>query len=117
MLNDPALAGTCNVSWGTSSNGLIACTGVVGTGLRKLLSGDVAIGESASFHMGDDTEELGTGRNASANHSYHTLRVSVKRQSETVSSASAGRYSGSCDVPCRIRASPRRQREPQASLP
>ena len=96
---DPLLTGTCNVSWGISNNGLAACIGVVGAALKKVLSGDMLIGESVSFQMGDDTDELGTGRNASANHSYHTLRVSVNRQSETVSSASAGRYSGSCGVP------------------
>ena len=65
--------------------------GVLADGLRKLLSGEGLIGDSESFQMGDDTEELGTGRNASAYHSYHILRASVSRQSDTVSSASAGR--------------------------
>ena len=87
--------GTSSVRCGTSNSGLVAIVGVdtAEPGLRNallLLSGEGDSGESASRHTGDDTDELGTGRNASAYHSYHTLRVSVSRHSETVSSQSAG---------------------------
>jgi hypothetical protein len=37
----------------------------------------------------------GTGRNASADHSYQTCRVFVSRQRETVTSELLGRYNGS----------------------
>ena len=83
--------GTSSVRCGTSSRGLVTIVGVEATGLRKLLSGDGAIGERVSRQIGDDTDDVGTGRNASAYHSYQTLRASVSRQTDTVSSASAGR--------------------------
>ena len=90
--------GTSSVRCGTSSRGLVTIVGVevVAVGLRKkLLSADGVAGDSVSRQTGEDTEELGTGRNASAYHSYHTFRVSVSLQSETVSSQSAGTYNGS----------------------
>lgn len=84
------------MSCGTSSSGLDTKVGVETTGLRKLLcSADGLIGDNVSRQIGECTEELGTGRNASAYHSYHTLRTSVNRHSDTVSSESAGRYKGS----------------------
>lgn len=93
--------GTSKVRCGTSSRGLVTIVGVLAIGLRKLLkllSGHGLSGDSVSFHIGVDTDELGTGRKASAYHSYQTLRGSVSRHSETVSSASAGRYNGSCNI-------------------
>lgn len=85
------------MSCGTSSSGLDTKVGVETTGLRKLVcSADGLIGDNVSRQIGECTEELGTGRNASAYHSYHTLRTSVSRHSDTVNSESAGRYKGSC---------------------
>ena len=85
--------GTSSVRCGTSSNGLVTIVGVEtdAVGLRKkLLSAEGVEGDSVSRLIGEDTEELGTGRKASAYHSYQTFRVSVSLQSETVSSQSAG---------------------------
>jgi hypothetical protein len=65
---------------------------IIGLGTRNGVVG-MRVDEPLAFKGG--CVPPGTGRKLSANHSYHTLFLSVKRQMETCSSALFGRYKGS----------------------
>lgn len=88
-----ALATLHSPNAGASSSGL-------GAGIADMGMGDMSpLNDAPPFEdmPGDGMAMADLGRNASANHSYHTFRLSVRRHRKTCSSELDGRYSGSWD--------------------